>query len=392
MDFSQAPKVTHATDLLESTGKTGKRIFWQGFVAEKEGSVYHYTVSYSELSPGLYSKNLRSEETDVSGKNLGRSNETSPHDQAIAEIEAKARKKRDVGFHMEDEDTGPRLPLPMLAHTYFDNGKTKGHRAKIKWPCFASAKLDGYRMVFDGKTGWTRKGKFYKDEVVSHLQFDTNGLILDGELMLPPDVEFEKLKTATSNFVPGLTDKLMYYVFDVIPEEGDDQLSGVDAPYSERYAVLEELFETVSVPENVYLLPSVKCSGPEDAEERLGKAITRGYEGLILRNMDGKYDVGHRSYDLQKLKLFHDSEFEITDCVDGKGSDSEAIIYVCKVKSGDTFTVRPKQSIKERKRLWYEFCCGTYDPMGQMLTVEYFELTAKGMPRFPKGKGIREDA
>jgi DNA ligase-1 len=247
-------------------------------------------------------------------------------------------------------------------------------------------------MVFDGNTGWTRKGKFYKDEVMRHLMFGTHGLILDGELMLPPDVEFEKLKTATSNYIEGLTSELMYYVFDVIPEEDDTQFQGhggVAAPYSERYAVLEELFETVSVPENVYLLPSVTCQGPEDAEERLGKALARGYEGLMLRNMDGKYDIGHRSYDLQKLKLFHDSEFEIVGCVEGKGSDSGAIIYVCRAKGGE-FTVRPKQTLIERQRLWEDLCEGSYDPVGQMLTVEYFELTAKGMPRFPKGKGIRD--
>ena len=54
------------------------------------------------------------------------------------------------------------------------------------------------------------------------------------------------------------------------------------------------------------------------------------------------------------------------------------------------FSVRPEGQIKDRKALWYEFCAGTYDPRGKMLTVRYQNLTDEGLPRFPVGVAVRD--
>jgi ATP-dependent DNA ligase len=290
----------------------------------------------------------------------------------------------------------------MLAHTYFDtvtiDPKTKkekvkkGHASKIIFPCYIQPKLDGFRCPTNGDVFWSRTAKQWKPEVVDHLRWDTNGSNLDGELMLPLDMDFELLKTATANFVPGLTDKVGHHIYDCLPDEHNIT---EETPFEERYKYLEYLFrsaETAGVlPENVFLVKAVLCESKEHLEEvLLPKALKFGYEGVMARNAHGTYLIKHRSYDLQKVKLFQEAEFEVVDCIDGKGSDEEALMYVCVTKDGREFNVQPKGSIPSRKKLWYEFCTGTFDPIGKMLTVEFFEYTKYGVPRSPKGKIIRD--
>ena len=405
------PMIIYETPVLECLNKKGQRQFWQAVGCRKETEAqegasleictcyYYYTLTWHELSDGTLSARTNSVPTKVIGKNIGRANETTDEEQLIFEIGILERKKREEGYHEEGQEPSTVYPLPMLAHTYFDtigsNGKIKkGHKSKIVWPCYAQPKYDGFRCLMSGRKGcaWSRKGKLWKPEVMAHLMFDTNGSILDGELMLPLDMEFELLKTATSNYVEGLTDKVGYHVYDCLP---DGENITEETPYEDRYRYLQYLFNSAEtaglLPENVYLVKSTLCESAEHAEEvLLPKALKFGYEGIMLRNAKAPYILKHRSYDLQKVKLFQEAEFKIINCVDGKGSDEEAIMYVCVNKDGREFNVRPKGSIPSRKKLWYEFCVGTFNPIGKMLTVEFFEYTKYGVPRFPKGKIIRD--
>jgi len=119
------------------------------------------------------------------------------------------------------------------------------------------------------------------------------------------------------------------------------------------------------------------------------KCVALGYEGLMVRNWDSPYAVDKRSINLQKIKVFITEEFEIVGCMDGKGTDEEAIMYVCKV-ADQHFKVRPSGTIAGRKELWYQYCAGTYDPVGKMYTVKYQNRTDRGVPRFPTGLGVRD--
>jgi DNA ligase-1 len=87
---------------------------------------------------------------------------------------------------------------------------------------------------------------------------------------------------------------------------------------------------------------------------------------------------------------FIDSEFEIVDCLDGRGREAECIIYVCKTPDGKTFNVRPEGTIEDRKQLWYNYCTGEFDPKGKELTVRYQNLSKYNVPRFPVGRAIRD--
>jgi ATP-dependent DNA ligase len=112
-----------------------------------------------------------------------------------------------------------------------------------------------------------------------------------------------------------------------------------------------------------------------------------GYEGAIVRNMDGKY-VYKRSYDLQKIKFFDDDEFRIVDIKVGtKGSMAGRAVFICeriredqKLPEGVTFDCKMKGNMDDLKKY-------AEDPslvIGKIVTVQYQGYTRKNMkPRFP---------
>jgi len=370
-------KIIHSTPILQAINSSGRKKFWRGVVSEEYGygEIVHYTISWQELESGELSKKNQSAFTKVvQGKNIGRANETTPVEQAILEIESLMNKKLDEGYHEEGTES-PVLPLPMLAHKFTDRGD------KIQYSCFVQPKLDGSRMLFDGKKGWSRKGKLYIPEVIKHLQFDTGGYIVDGECMLPQqDHTFQTSMSAIKKFDPELSPQLQYHVFDIVDPK---------SPFETRLSRLTELFQAENIPNNVHMVKTYLCNNEDEVAGWLAKALAKGYEGLILRNADALYAVGQRSVGLQKLKEFIDAEFEITGCVDGKGREAGAIIYTCKTESGGEFTVRPEGSVESRKELWQQWKSKKWTPVGQMLTVRMQEYSDSGIPRFPVGVSIR---
>jgi DNA ligase 1 len=116
-------------------------------------------------------------------KNLGKSNETSPEQQALLEAESRITKKLDQGYFLTlDEVESEVVMLPMLAKDY------KKESRKIDWGnCFVQPKLDGMRcLVFIKKgkvTFMSRSGK--EITTLDHIKEDLRGLndmVLDGEM------------------------------------------------------------------------------------------------------------------------------------------------------------------------------------------------------------------
>ena len=112
-----------------------------------------------------------------------------------------------------------------------------------------------------------------------------------------------------------------------------------------------------------------------------------GYEGVMARNIQSQYLFGYRSKDLLKVKRFLDEEYEIVDFTHGTSIELECIVFVCKTKDDQTFSVRPVGTHEERKVMYKNGA--SY--IGKMLTVKYQELSNDGVPRFPVGLHIRED-
>ena len=92
------------------------------------------------------------------GKNIGRSNQTSPWEQAVAEAKAKWEKKQLENYRISLEEEIH--VLPMLAHKYTD------HFKKVVWPCYVQPKLNG--CLHHATKIQTNSGIFSLGEIVKN--------------------------------------------------------------------------------------------------------------------------------------------------------------------------------------------------------------------------------
>ena len=162
----------------------------------------------------------------------------------------------------------------------------------------------------------------------------------------------------------------------------------------ERYQKLEELrsrFEGTPV----HIVETRVVNNKEELMQAYEDFMEMGYEGAIVRNMDGLY-VNKRSYDLQKVKVFDDDEFRIVDIKVGtKGSMAGKAVFICertredqKLPAGVTFDCKLKGDMDKLK----EYADDSSLVIGKIVTVQYQGYTRKNSkPRFPVALRFRVD-
>lgn len=370
---------------LFGDASTGKRKMWHVEVVERDGhGVVVVTHGYED------GKQQRNERVVTEGKNIGKKNATTPLTQAIAEAQSLWNKKCDGGYAPEGaapaggageavdtSDVGD-APLPMLAHDFNKRGKD------IRFPCYAQRKLDGVRCVaIAGKGLFSRNGKPLSPHlVVIRAEVDKlpAGTILDGELY-SDTLTFQEIvglvkKETLRDGDDARVAQIHLCVYDTI-REGETNKA--------RKKWLESLFASNTF-HHLRLLPSVVCNSLGDAKYFHALYVAEGYEGLILRNVDGGYKVGYRSADLQKYKEFLDEEFRIVGFKEGDGVEKGCVLWTCTTASGLLFDCRPRGSHEERRAA---FLRGG-DFVGKQLSVRFQEWTDDGKPRFPVGIAVRD--
>lgn len=320
------------------------------------------------------------------GKNLGKVNETSPLTQALAEAQAKWQKQKDKGYVESKSDAKAGIDevlgfKPMLAQS-FDK-----HAKKIKFPCIVQPKLDGIRCLAtltpDGVLLTSRTGKVITS--VPHIEsqlakaFPNQILQLDGELYLHEHkADFEKIVSAVRKLEPTPESaSIEYHIYDVVSDQG----------YVERYAPVHHLLSGFGQSLNIKPVKRSLVHNEDAARKHFHQYLEQGYEGAMLRNLDGGYEH-KRSYNLQKLKVFEDDEFKIVGVSEGRGKlMGHAASFICENSDGTQFEAKLEGSLDRLKEyfenpsLW----------QNKKLTVRYQGLTAKNkVPRFPVGVSIRD--
>lgn len=300
------------------------------------------------------------------GKNLGKSNETNHYTQAVQEAQSKWTKKRETYTDQMEAQNENEFKLPMLANKFKD----------VTFPCFIQTKLDGYRCIYNSIKGSisSRQGKSFdivKNTIILMDELrQLNNYIFDGELYIHGDL-FENLgilrkKKLTNDDILKL-ENIEYHIYDII----DEKLG-----YSERLKILEQLIKGFT---RIKLISNYKVNNMEELNKKHAENIKNGYEGSIIRTLNGKYKCDGRSNDLLKHKDFQDAEYPINSYTVDK---ENCIIWVCK-NGNIEFSVRPKGTREERQALYKE-CLENFDKYkNRNLWVKYFELTSFNVPRFP---------
>ncbi len=369
-------------------------VFKPLYSLNSNGSVQKWTISvrgnkiikhYGQVG----GKIQETEDVIQSGKNIGRSNETTPHQQALAEALAQWEKKLKSGYTQTQAATeAGKVDAcitggvePMLAHKYRD------HADKITYPCYAQPKLDGIRCIAIIEMGvatlWTRTRKPITG--VPHIvralerQFpkydgDTvkNRTILDGELYNHAySARFEEIVSFCKQVTPKKGHEVVqYHVYDT-----------VDA------SMFSERTDSIRKAEFLHPLVAVKSTytlNVEQLMEQFGEDRIAGYEGTMVRNAASLYEH-KRSYNLQKIKEFDDAEFKITGVKAGRGRMAECAIFTCTNAKGDLFDCKMEGSLEKLK----EILIDSRNVIGKMLTVRYQGFTNGNVPRFPIGVSIR---
>lgn len=364
-------KIVKSSPILYSKASTGLDKMWQGHIGLDGEQYFIFSTSWRKLAGGGESKVVQSIPYPTTVKNLGKANETTPLEQAESEFESMCKKQSDSKNYLPAGAAvaSEKLPQPMLAQKYRDRS------SKIQYPAFVQRKYDGNRMIFDGKSGQSRGGQPMIPEVIQHLQFDTFGLILDGELMLPENVKLQVTMTAIKKYTKELSPKLLYCVYDVV----DPVLT-----YEERKERLETLVKYF--PKNVILVETQRVYNEAEMQKYHQQFVLEGFEGTIIRNTKGLYAVGQRSNDLQKHKDFQDAEFKVVDVTSGAGLYDGCAILVCETKEGKRFNSNPEGTLEYKRDLFKN----RQNLIGQWLTCRFFDKTADGIPVFNVGVSFRE--
>jgi ATP-dependent DNA ligase len=156
-----------------------------------------------------------------------------------------------------------------------------------------------------------------------------------------------------------------------------------DAGFAERFGCLHWVLK-----DRMHLIETENTlAHNEDDIYRLQQQfVEEGYEGAMVRNLDGAYALAKRSPNLQKVKSFLDAEYRIVGYEQAEGGDIGTVIWKCVTPAGQEFMTRPTGT-REQRRAWFE---AGQQYIGKMLTVKYQELTDDGIPRFPVGIAVRD--
>ncbi len=279
-------------------------------------------------------------------------------------------------------------------------------------------KLDGYRVLafIDGKEAKLRSRRGLDltpsfPQLVSELaQQMVKGMVLDGEIVAfdesgrPSFNELQnrvQLKTEREIALADRKAPVVLYCFDLLHFAG----VGVRAAtYLERRRWLAQC-----------LLPTAHVQlvhAEEDGEALYKAAIASGFEGVVAKRKDGKYEAGRRSASWVKVKSTRSGEFVVGGVTSGKGSREPlgalllgawrgAKLHYCG-HVGSGFDERTLAQVKKRCDALKTTACPfaeepdlhsptTWVRPELVAEVKFQEWTADGMLRAPVFLRLRED-
>ncbi len=324
------------------------------------------------------------------GKNLGKKNETSAEEQALLEAEAKWRKKIQREGYVEDlqrakagQTDAEGGIAPMLAQPL---DVAKKHVGDV---FDAQRKYNGLRcivVVKDGNAGlWSRKRERILG--VPHIEsaYETifegqrGRYVFDGELYrhgwsLQTIGGYVRKK---SEVKPGY-EELVHHVYDFPSYAG---------PWHLRYQGLANLFNVIGDHPELQMVETFRVTGGlVDLKELHDQWVQDGYEGAIIRNLDGLYSPGKRSYDLIKMKEFDEAEYVIVGVTEGRGRMADKAVFICQTDAGKIFECVAPGGMEDKAR----FFANRFDLVGKPLTVKHFGFTDEGKPSHGVGVAVRD--
>lgn len=275
---------------------------------------------------------------------------------------------------------------------------TKVDLDKVRYPVLVTPKLDGIRCLMVDGVAMSRSMKPIPNQYVQAQLKGLHGF--DGELMVKGDYNEVQSGIMKRTGEPDFT----YYVFDSFTSEGGyEQRIGSSSMVDAEWCYLP-----------VEILYPTEISNQDQLLAKLEEYLDQGYEGLMLRDPNGRYKYGRSTVNegiLLKLKKFLDDEARLVSVTEAmtnnneleenelgyakRSSKKENLVPAgtagslildwngteFRVGFGPGFTDTRKQEIWDNRE----------DLVGCLVKFSYQELSKDGIPRFGKALGFRHE-
>lgn len=270
----------------------------------------------------------------------------------------------------------------------------------IKFPVMASPKLDGVRViVYDGVV-YSRNFKRIPNDHVQALFGRKECEGFDGELIVGDVTSDTVFQATTSGVMTGAgKPDVTLHAFDFI---------GSMSRFKFRYEVLVGLANKLK---HVKVVPHVLIENIEELNAYEEECVAQGYEGIMIRDPQGKYKHGRsttKEGGLLKIKRFEDDEAVVIGCeelmtnlneqeLDNLGhkvrsSKKEGLVpagklgaLIVKHKAFGEFKIGSGFTEDARIKLWRE----RDELKGRLAKFKYQPSGVKDKPRFPVFLGFR---
>lgn len=321
---------------------------------------------------------IQEKRTTAVPMNIGRSNATTGSEQADTEALSKWVKQKKKGYFEDKEEAlGFVTRTPMKAQNFND------YSHKVKYPCYIQPKLNGQRMLIDAEGNCqSKQGESIK--LPEHWKEDIKKLVksglmkggIDGEIFAghvkQGGLSLQQIISAFRKPNEN-TERLFFAMYDVCSDAGQE----------ERVADMFELNQ-LCLP-SITSVPTVLVRTPEEADTWYAGWLGQGAEGMVYRNLDGKYECGKRSYNLIKRKPRLDTEARVVGCVPDKNN---AGLLFCVLQNGVEFKCLMR--VDSHPDIDYRKFDNAITLVGTFITFEYEELSDEGVPTKPVGIGLRK--
>lgn len=270
----------------------------------------------------------------------------------------------------------------------------------IKFPVMASPKLDGVRViVYDGVV-YSRNFKRIPNDHVQELFGRKECHGFDGELIVGDVTSDTVFQATTSGVMTGAGEPdVTLHVFDY---------TGSIHHFSSRHS---ELKKRAHKQKHVKVVPHVLIKNLEELNAYEEECVAQGYEGIMIRDPQGKYKHGRsttKEGGLLKIKRFEDDEAVVIGCeelmtnhneqeLDNLGhkvrsSKKEGLVpagklgaLIVKHKTFGEFKIGSGFTEDARIKLWSE----RDELKGRLAKFKYQPSGVKDKPRFPVFLGFR---
>lgn len=300
--------------------------------------------------------------------------------QALLEMQSRAKRKMQRGYKLTPEEArsakGTNLlgmPSPMTA--------LRLASTELKGPFWLQPKFNGHRCMIaktDGvMSAYSRLGTPITtvDHLLAAIEPSMpDDAVIDGELYVHR-WKLQRIASAIKR-AQADTNNLTFICYDVV----DGQ-----AAYGERFEMLKQIIKPAWTLDNRINGCQTKVIHTlDEAWAGFHQHRAAGYEGAMLRLDSVGYRSGVRSSSLLKLKAQEDGEFRILDV---RLEKPDYPVMTLETASGRPFNCTAPGSLPEKMQFYNDRA----SHIGKMMTCEYAELTADGIPFHCVALQLRDD-